>query len=155
MRDFFFVNRLKGQASSYKKVPTRATENSAGYDIYVPCSNSGKYVCYTLNPGDIVNIPLGIKVAMELDEVLLVFIRSSLGRTGLTIVNGTGIIDADYYENPDNDGEISIVLRNDSEHVITINSGDRVAQGIFTKYLKTDSDIAGGKRKGGYGSTGL
>ena len=77
---------------------------------------------------------------MQPDEVLEIYIRSSLGiKKGLMIPNNVGIIDSSYYNNPDNDGNIGIALVNTSGKEVTINAGERVAQGIFKKYLVADN----------------
>ena len=63
------------------------------------------------------------------------------------------IIDADYYNNKDNEGEIFFQLINLSPYTIQIKKGDKIGQGIFLPYYKTDDDVAEGQRKGGLGST--
>ena len=73
---------------------------------------------------------------------------------GIMLANSTGIIDADYYNNPDNEGHIMVALLNMTDKVFHVNKGDRIAQGVFTAYLKADDDNASGKREGGIGSTG-
>ena len=92
---------------------------------------------------------------MPQGEVLLLFIRSSLGiKRGLSLANGVGVIDADYYGNPSNDGEISIAIRNCTDAPITIEKGERVAQGIFVPYAVVDDDDVETTRQGGFGSSG-
>jgi dUTP pyrophosphatase len=91
---------------------------------------------------------------MPPDEHLELHIRSSYGmKYGLRLANGVGIIDADYYNNPDNEGEILVKLINDGERDVFIMKGDRFCQGIFTKHYLTDNDNATGERVGGVGST--
>ena len=63
------------------------------------------------------------------------------------------IIDADYYNNKDNEGEIFFQIINLSPYAIQIKKGDKIGQGIFLSYYKTDDDAAEGQRKGGLGST--
>ena len=70
------------------------------------------------------------------------------------LANSTGIIDCDYYNNPDNEGHIMIAYYNTKDVPYTIKKGERIAQGIFMKYLTTDDDDASGIRMGGIGSTG-
>ena len=67
--------------------------------------------------------------------------------------HGLGLIDADYYENPDNDGHFMVQVFNCSDKEIKIKKGDAVAQVMFIKYLVCDDDSATGKRQGGFGST--
>ena len=128
-------------------IPSRATAGSAGYDFVS--------TAYTeLQPGESVTIPTKIRAYMPEDEVLLIYIRSSLGiKRGLTLCNGTSVIDSDYYGNEDNGGEIMIAIRNNSDKVQSIHMGERIAQGVFVKY-QTCGDEPKRKRSGGIGSTG-
>lgn len=130
------------------EIPVRGTKNSAGYDI----KSAGHYV---LKPGETIKIPTGLKVCMEPDEVFLMFIRSSIAtKHDVVLTNNVGVIDADYYNNPDNEGHFWIVLRNNGKEVFEINNGDRLCQGIFVKYGITDDDATVTEREGGFGSTG-
>lgn len=132
-------------------LPTRATEGSAGYDIRVYIPNNGEVVIY---PKKSVVLNTGIKVAMEQDEVFKVYIRSSVGiKNHLMLSNNVGIIDSDFYNNPENDGEIKIALYNYGTELQIIRDGDRIAQGIFVKYLTVADDITHEQRVGGIGST--
>ena len=106
-------------------------------------------------PGATALISTGVKAKMPKNEVLLVFIRSALGiKKGLALANGVGVIDADYYGNPSNDGEIKIGIRNQGTEEVRIVKGDRIAQGIFLPYCVTDDDEANSSREGGFGSSG-
>jgi len=137
----------KGYEKANVVLPERKTKFSAGYDI------SSLYDL-DINPGEIKLVKTGLKVCMNPNEVLKVYPRSSLGvKKGLMLANSVGIIDADYYSNPDNDGHIMIALYNFSSIPAHIESGERIAQGIFNEYLVTDNDIATKVRKGGFGST--
>ena len=101
-------------------------------------------------------IKTGLKAYMKDDEYLAIFIRSSMAiKKGLFLANSTGIIDADYYNNEDNEGHLMVAVYNTKDEPFHVNKGDRVAQGIFTKYLTTDDDHAEGVRTGGVGSTGV
>ena len=64
-----------------------------------------------------------------------------------------GVIDKDYYGNPDNDGHIMFAFYNIKEEDIEIKKGEAIGQALFQKYLITDDDKAEGKRMGGFGST--
>ena len=129
--------------------PRRKTKASAGYDL-----EAAEDV--VLNPGEVKLVPTGVKAYMPEDEVLLIYIRSSLAvKKGLILANGVGVVDADYYDNPENEGHIMIPLFNPGKEPVTIRKGERIAQGIFTKYLKTDDDQTDAERTGGFGSTGL
>ena len=131
-------------------IPQRKTAKSAGYDI-VALADEDVY----LTPGQSVNLATGLKACMEDDEVMLIFIRSSLGiKKGINLSNSCGVIDADYYNNPDNDGHFILNVINTSNEVQCIPARSRVAQAIFVKYLTVDDDKATGERVGGIGSTG-
>jgi dUTP pyrophosphatase len=91
---------------------------------------------------------------MEDDEVLMLYVRSSMGKVHVVIANGTGIIDASYFRNPDNDGNIGFRLLNLGKEDYVVHRGDRIGQGVFMKYLITDDDSATGDRIGGFGSSG-
>jgi dUTP pyrophosphatase len=102
-------------------------------------------------------VPTGVKVYMQPDEYLGIHIRSSLAiKQGLHLANCQGIIDADYYDNPENEGHILIAVVNAGSREIFLEKGMRIAQGIFCRYLLTDQDEATPKetRSGGIGSTG-
>ena len=130
-------------------LPQRKTAKSAGYDI-IALTDEDVYV----HPGMSVNLETGVKACMEDDEVMLLFIRSSLGiKKGITLSNSCAVIDADYYGNPDNDGHIMFAFFNIKDEDITIKKGEAIGQGIFSKYLVTDGDVALGERTGGFGST--
>lgn len=130
-------------------LPKRKTAKSAGYDFVLPCD-------VRLNPRSIsAIIPTNVKASMPDDEVLMLYIRSSIGiKQHVTLANGTGIIDADYFSNPDNDGNIGICLQNNSDEIVSLKKGERIMQGIFVKYAVCDSDDTNEVRKGGFGSTG-
>ena len=144
MRGFKVV---KGFENSSIILPKRQTKNSAGYDFYVASDT-------VIKAHSIALIPTGVKAYMEVDEVLKIYVRSSMPmKKGLTLANNVGIIDSDYYENPDNDGHIMIQVLNFSDNDILVKKNDRIAQGIFLKYLLTDDDTTNEERKGGFGST--
>jgi dUTP pyrophosphatase len=126
-------------------VPTRATINSAGYDIR-------SAIDAVVMPGESERIPTGIRAYMLDDEVLLVHIRSSLGfKYNVRLSNATGVIDSDYFY-ADNEGHIWLGVYNDGELPFEISCGDRIAQGIFMKYLVAN-DVVHTVRTGGLGST--
>lgn len=131
------------------QLPTRADVRSAGYDFYSP-------VEIQIMPGQKVIIFTDVKAYMQDDEQLKLFIRSSLAtKQGLVLTNQTGIVDASYYNNPDNEGNIGICIKNTSPVAVTVKRGDRIAQGIFEKYLTADNDATlSADRAGGFGSSG-
>ena len=103
-----------------------------------------------------VMVPTGLKVALEPYLHLQLHMRSSIGSNCLlSLANGTGIIDADYYNNPDNEGHIHIPLINLSPVDIHIKKGEKIAQGIIMPYIVTDDDESTKARIGGFGSTDI
>ena len=141
----------KGWEDKDINIPVRKTKFAAGYDIeaaediIVPSFKKG------MNP---VLIPRGLKAYMEDDEVLYLYNRSSNPKKkGLILANSVGVVDKDYYGNPDNDGHIMFAFFNIKDEDITIKKGEAIGQGVFSKYLVTDGDVALGERTGGFGST--
>lgn len=115
-------------------LPKRATNNSAGYDFFLPKD-------LNVLPQETVAIKTYIKAYMEEDEVLLLYIRSSLGvKKNLMLKNQTGVIDSDYYNNVDNDGNIIVNLINIGNEEVKLIQDERFIQGIFVKYLKVDDE---------------
>lgn len=99
-------------------------------------------------------VSTGVKCYLEPDTYLELSVRSSTPlKYWLCCANGVGIIDADYRDNPDNEGEIFFQLINFSPFPIQIKKGDIIGQGIIKSYLTTDDDAAAGARTGGFGST--
>ena len=141
----------KGFENESINLPERKTKYSAGYDVeaaedcVIPAFKLGQVP--TL-------VKTGIKAYMESDEVLILANRSSNpGKKGLILANSIGVVDSDYYENPDNDGHIMYAFFNFKAEDVEIKKGERIGQAIFQKYLVTDNDIAQGERTGGFGST--
>lgn len=98
----------------------------------------------------------GIKASMYEDEVLELYNRSSNpGKKGLILANSVGIVDADYYNNPDNDGEIMFAFYNFFPFPVIIKTGDRIGQGIFKKFLRPEGGlrVKDSDRESGFGST--
>lgn len=136
------------QVYEHIKLPKRATTGSAGYDFFSP-------VTFSLNPGETIKIPTGIRVRMEENFVLHLYPRSGLGfKYRLQLNNTVGIIDSDYY-NSDNEGHIFAKITNDSNEgkVLTVDAGTGFMQGIFLEYGITIDDDADQIRNGGFGST--
>lgn len=143
VRGFEVVSRMETPV----KLPTRGSIHSAGYDIYA-------YDNYEIKPKQSVLIRTGVKAYMPSDEYLDLRVRSSLGiKRQLMLATGASIIDADYYNNPDNEGEIMVVLYNYGDTTQTIKAGEHIVQGIFTRYFLADNDCTTAVRTGGTGST--
>lgn len=147
MRKFEFVERINEEKEGYYRLPERATVGSAGYDFY----NPKKVVC---KAHEITMIPTGIKAKFAQDEVLLLVNRSSNPKKkGLIIPNSIGVIDSDYYDNEDNEGEMAFAFYNIKDEDTVIEQGEKLGQGIFMRYGITIDDNAKGTRTGGFGST--
>lgn len=134
--------------NSYK-LPIRKTKNSAGYDFE-------SIIEFTLKPGESIKIPLGIKVIMNSDEMLMLVNRSSFGfKYNVRMCNQIGIIESDFYNNEENEGHMYIKLQNEGEKDFEVKLKDRICQGIFVKFLIVDDEEEiKNKRSGGLGSTG-
>lgn len=139
--------------SDYKdkniQLPVRKTAKSAGYDLEAAED-------MLIKAGQYGVIATGLKAYMQDDEYLGIHIRSSLAfKKHLNLINSQGVIDADYYNNPDNEGHIMIGLVNFGTKDVFIQKGMRIAQAIFYKFLTTDNEIKHDNiRQGGFGSTG-
>lgn len=158
----------KGWEDKEINLPQRSTQFAAGYDIEA----AADIIVPAFKPGTKPTlIPTGLKADCLADECLYVVNRSSGPKRGLVVANGIGIVDADYYNNPENDGHFQVLMFNVGEKDLKIKKGERVAQVIFQKYLLVDGDFndssdAGAvgsrnekmskkARAGGFGSTGF
>lgn len=131
------------------KLPKRGTKLSAGYDLFSP-------VNFSLKVGESIKIPTGIKIQLDNDKVLMCFPRSGLGfKYRLQLDNTIGVVDADYYNNVNNEGHIFVKITNDGKENKSINveKGDGFAQGIIMQYFLTEDDESTDERCGGIGST--
>lgn len=160
-------------------MPSRATANAAGYDFVVAediillpyqfCSrmlelgSADPTGAHTLSEIATVTkitkakpqlVSTGMKCYLPEGYYLELSVRSSTPlKHWIILANSVGIIDGDYADNPDNEGEIFFQLINLTPFPIQLRRGDKIGQGIIKKYEITDDDIAGGKRMGGFGST--
>lgn len=102
-------------------------------------------------------VSTGIKCKLDPNTYLQLSVRSSLSlKHWLILANGVGIIDADYYNNEDNEGEIYLQLYNLSPYNVQIKKGEMIGQGVILPYytVTEGEDSAGFVRTGGLGSTG-
>ena len=174
MFKFEKVSRFKNEDFN---LPTRATAESAGYDFIV--AEDIILEPYYLIRNRLRNVPVneplsleevakitkaeqakpalvstGVKCTMPSNYYLQLSVRSSCPlKNWLIMANGVGVIDADYYDNPDNEGEIFFQIINLSPFHIHLKKGDRIGQGIFLPYHIADDDNVTEKRNGGFGST--
>ena len=128
-------------------LPARATAGSAGYDFICPAD-------ITLQPGEAVTIPTGIRCEMQPGWVLMVFPRSGLGfKHQVRLANTVGVIDSDYFHAA-NEGHIMVRIVNGGDHVVSIAKGERFCQGVFLPHGLAEEDEVLADREGGFGSTG-
>lgn len=129
------------------ELPTRSTKCSAGFDFKTP------YQVYLSEEKKNKIYPTGIKCQLDDDKVLLLMPRSSLGmKYGFTLPNTIGVIDADYYNNPTNEGHIKWCAKVDEDMILSI--GEKYMQGVIVNYYTTNDDNVNSTRNGGIGSTG-
>lgn len=142
----------KGWEDKDINLPIRKTLKSAGYDVeaaedtVIPPFKNG------IKP---VLIHTGLKAYCESDEWYMLANRSSGPmKKNLVLANSIGIIDADYYNNPGNDGEFMFAFYNMGEEELLIKKGEAIGQVVFQKYLVADNDnVENAQRTGGFGST--
>ena len=147
-RCFVKVSRIPDETTI--RLPQRSTFNSAGYDFYAIDD-------VTIKPKEVVVVSTGVKAYMPNDEFLMLCNRSSNAlKKHLVLLNGVGIVDKDFVDNPDNEGEIGFIFMNVSEtEDVVISKGDKIGQGIFLKYNTIVNDMPSSNlRVGGFGSTG-
>lgn len=174
-RGFEIVTRYK---EADIQLPIRQTSGSAGYDIeaaeriVIPSiwkrgvlgslMETAAFNSHDLQQAYVdapeikpVLVPTGLKCYMPVDEYLQLTCRSSSPiKRSLMLPNGVGIVDSDYYNNPNNEGEIFVQILNFGLEDVVIEKGERIAQGIFLRYLKVDEDTDNGKQRvGGFGSS--
>lgn len=131
-------------------IPCRATEGSAGADLYA-CIDEP----VVLAPGQLVKIPTGIAVELaDKNHAVFLFARSGLGvKHGITLSNGVGVVDSDYR------GEICVGLCNVSDTPYTIQPNERVAQMVImpvvcASFVEVDELSDTERGSGGFGSSG-
>lgn len=144
--------KVKRLADEEIRLPERSTANSAGYDFFaiedvvIPAKTT-------------MRIMTGVKCELMPYMFLLLANRSSNpSKKSLVLMNGVGIVDADYYSNPDNDGEIGFEFHNVATVDTVIKKGEKLGQGIIIKFIQTEDDEMANSsvtRVGGFGSTGV
>ena len=148
--DYFNGERAAEFDEEIVQKPARQTKKAAGHDI---CSIQNVIIM----PGKKAAVETGVTAYMQDDEVLYIFVRSGMAfKKDATLQNAVGVIDSDYYG-----GHIKVLLRNEGTEPLVINVGDRIAQGVFQKFLVADddndtdkADRDNGTEVGGLGSTG-
>ena len=145
-----FEKSLPNGSDVYDKIelPKRATKGSAGYDICTPIE-------INLKPGEDICFPTGLKCKIDNGWALFALPKSGLGFKFYTrLANTVGLIDADYYNNENNEGHMFVKLRNEGHKNLHIDAGKAVCQFVFLPYGITYDDETDGIRTGGFGSTG-
>lgn len=131
------------------KKPYRATKYAVCYDCFSP-------IDITIGAGETELVFINFKAYFGHDEGMFTAATSGNSRRGLSLANGMGIIESDYADNPDNDGNIGFLLYNRTTKPYEIKAGDKIGQIFFIKFLITDDDAEtnrGVVRTGGFGST--
>ncbi len=170
--------KVKRFADADFNLPVRKTRNSAGYDfevaedIIIPsfyqhfstmlANADPAHICSLEETAKLTKefktkptlVSTGVKCYLEEGYYLELSVRSSTPlKYWIVLANSVGIIDADYCDNPDNEGEIFFQVINLSPFPIQLHKGDIIGQGIIKRYEVTDNDKAIGERQGGFGST--
>ena len=129
------------------RLPERATKNSAGYDFFA-------IEDIVLPARQLTRVMTGVKCELRPYMFLMLANRSSNpSKKGLFLANGVGIVDADYYNNPDNEGEIGFEFYNFSDEDKEIKKGEKIGQGIIVNFNRIQEDNVTATRDGGFGST--
>lgn len=129
------------------KKPYRATKCAVCYDCFSPIDVE--------IPGQSTELVfINFKAYCNPDEGYILASTSGLGRRGIILANGIGIIESDYADNVTNDGNIGFLLHNLNKEPIQIKAGDKIGQIFFFKFLTVDDDVPSQvQRVGGFGST--
>lgn len=149
MNDSLSVKIRRLRSASVNQLPCYMTAHSAGMDLYAELTDE-----IVLSPGERALVPTGI--ALELPDGYEVQIRPRSGlalRHGITLVNSPGTIDPDYR------GEIAVIVINHGTEPFSIKSGDRIAQMVFSRFIRVTlsevTDLGETSRgEGGFGHTG-
>ena len=121
------------QSANTIKMPVRATKHSVCYDFYSPIN-------YTLSPNETKLVFTNVKAQFNADEGLILAVTSGMGKRGVILANGIGIIESDYFSNESNDGNIGFLLHNIGSTPYEIHTGDKIGQGFFFKFLTVDNE---------------
>jgi dUTP pyrophosphatase len=131
------------------KLPTYATEQSAGMDLTAALEEA-----IEIAPGERMLIPTGLKIELPEGYEAQVRPRSGLAlKHGVTVLNSPGTIDADYR------GEIGVILANLGQQEFTVERGMRIAQMVIAQHATVEWEVADElseteRGSGGFGSTG-
>ena len=150
--------------------PEYATSGSAGFDFRADVSKVKEKFTWncvlsydedgTINkvivcPGGRALIPTGLHMSIPEGYMLAVVTRSGIGlKNGITMANSYGVIDADYR------GDIGLIVQNNGFEPFTVETGDRVGQGLLYKVEQADFELVESlgeteRGEGGYGHSGV
>ena len=131
-------------------VPTRGSEYAAGYDLYAATATP-----IDIAPHSTVKINTDIAIELPTNAFGAIFARSGLAtKKGLRPANCTGVVDADYR------GNVIVALHNDTDELMTVEPGERVAQLVILPFVPVLFNIVDNlseteRGEGGFGSTGI
>lgn len=129
------------------QLPKRGSKRAVAYDVFSP-------VDAVINPGESVMIWSDVKAYHQDGESVDLNVRSSMGKHRIMLANTQGWVEPDYYNNPDNDGNLGFNLYNFGTKPYVIKVGDRIGQARFIPFLEADNGQSDEERKGGFGSSG-
>lgn len=136
--------------NEYAIVPTRGSDDAAGYDLHAAINHP-----VFIYPGTCEPVTTGL--AMEIPDGFFgaIFARSGMAsKRGLRPANCVGVVDSDYR------GPVIVAVHNDSNEVKQVNPGERIAQIVFMPYRAVHFDVVDEldnteRGEGGFGSTGV
>ena len=129
-------------------LPRYMTEHAAGLDLYAAVRKS-----LELSPGQREMIPTGLAIALPVGYEAQIRPRSGLAwKSGVTLVNAPGTIDADYR------GEIGVLMINHGDRIFVVHRGDRIAQMVVQRVCRVQWDVQHelsptSRGEGGFGHT--
>jgi dUTP pyrophosphatase len=128
-------------------LPEYKTAGAAGFDL-------AARETVTIPAHAVGYVPLNVAVETPEDHFLLIATRGSTHKRGLMLANSVGIGDSDFRGDED---EYQAALLNFTDQPVTVERGDRIAQGIFIKFTRgewEEVEKMESKTRGGFGSTG-
>ena len=131
------------------KMPSRGSSNAAGYDLYAATAEP-----IDIAPHSTVKVGTGLSFELPEGTFAAIFARSGIAtKRGLRPANCVGVCDSDYR------GEYIVALHNDTDLVMSIEAGERIAQMILLPYIEmrfeeVDDLTETNRGDGGFGSSG-
>lgn len=123
--------------------PKRSTTGSAGYDLRSRIDG-------IIEPGTWKLFGTGYRISMSSNYEAQVRSRSGLAlKYGVAVLNSPGTIDSDYTQ------EVGVILINHGTEPFQVQTGDRIAQLVFSEVVTIDDNSESSERSGGFGSTGV